>query len=462
MKHLSLLTTLLLTSSMVYAGWTRYLDGGEQTPKGDCLEMICEYGCVEDDKGNGECCPTPTLENCLTAQFDEKGCPLCKCKEGYEYWNDTCRVKCDSDSGLKRDENGNCICDNSKSCCLCPKDYYATSTGVCSKCPQFDTSGWEKYCKTECKFTPDDPPGCCKMVVVDAIDDCWAEAHPYKGQRLGYLKGKYKITYIGGAQTNGRWQNDPSSKADVDWFLVRDGSDVFFISDPYTRQPLSTAKGVFSDVTELEKAYKGENMTTISWSGEHPVDIYRQDGPVWSFCGKSDQGCSDNCGQIKYLFEKECPENQLWDANSSKCVECFSKSDCPAGHYCSNGECLACPQRVEIPTYQGCKSTSDNRLCVIGTRIGSTSYKKNTQWVNPYQCTYNVYFSGTLDTKAKSKAHNKVYINGGHALGYDSRKYTYSDSYIGQLAPGGGVEVEIYNNSGRPCSSLSAWMTLAE
>ena len=51
MKHLSLLTTLLLTSSMVYAGWTRYLDGGEQTPKGDCLEMICEYGCVEDDKG---------------------------------------------------------------------------------------------------------------------------------------------------------------------------------------------------------------------------------------------------------------------------------------------------------------------------------------------------------------------------------------------------------------------------
>ena len=159
-----------------------------------------------------------------------------------------------------------------------------------------------------------------------------------------------------------------------------------------------------------------------------------------------------------------CPtEAPIWDSKTGQCVDkCFTKSDCPAGHYCSDGDCLACPQRVTIPTYQGCKSTSDNRLCVIGTRIGSTSYKKNTQWVNPYQCTYNVYFSGTLDTKAKSKAHNKVYINGGHALGYDSRKYTYSDSYIGQLAPGGGVEVEIYNNSGRPCSSLSAWMEVAE
>ena len=272
MKHLSLLTTLLLTSSMVYAGWiTKGTDY-----KGDCLEMMCD--CVEDDNGNGYCCPEGT-------SFTNTGNPHptytpCKCPENLS-WD-----------------------------------------SVSSKC-------------VECLTDHQKGEGAC----------------------------------------------------------------------PTPQKPL----------------------------------------------------CINNVCQT-------CPkETPVWDTKTIQCVDkCFSKSDCPSGHYCSNGECLACPQRVEIPTYQGCKSTSDNRLCVIGTRIGSTSYKKNKQWVNPYQCTYNVYFSGTLDTKAKSKAHNKVYINGGHALGYDSRKYTYSDSYIGQLAPGGGVEVEIYNNSGRPCSSLSAWMTLAE
>ena len=47
MKYLSLLTTLLLTSSIVYAGWiTKGTDY-----KGDCLEIMCD--CVEDNDGNG-------------------------------------------------------------------------------------------------------------------------------------------------------------------------------------------------------------------------------------------------------------------------------------------------------------------------------------------------------------------------------------------------------------------------
>ena len=55
MKHLSLLTTLLLTSSMVHAGWiTTGIDY-----KGDCLEMMCD--CVEDSETrDGYCCPDGT------------------------------------------------------------------------------------------------------------------------------------------------------------------------------------------------------------------------------------------------------------------------------------------------------------------------------------------------------------------------------------------------------------------
>ena len=45
MKHLSLLSALLISSSLVYAGWiTKGLEY-----KGDCLEMICEFGCVENE-----------------------------------------------------------------------------------------------------------------------------------------------------------------------------------------------------------------------------------------------------------------------------------------------------------------------------------------------------------------------------------------------------------------------------
>ena len=82
MKNLSLLTALMLSSSMVYAGWTRYefdpATGVYKTaPKYSCLEMICEHDCVENDDGQGECCPAPVEgTNCISDTKNEKGCIL--------------------------------------------------------------------------------------------------------------------------------------------------------------------------------------------------------------------------------------------------------------------------------------------------------------------------------------------------------------------------------------------------
>ena len=58
MKNLSLLLILLLSSSVVYADWTKYVDRDPSNlPEGACLEMICDYGCVENNETlEGKCC----------------------------------------------------------------------------------------------------------------------------------------------------------------------------------------------------------------------------------------------------------------------------------------------------------------------------------------------------------------------------------------------------------------------
>ncbi len=78
MKHLSLLTALMLSSSMVYAEWIT------EDYKGDCLEMMCD--CVEKD-GIGYCCPSGT-------SFNGKGdahieYTPCKCLGANTYYNTT-------------------------------------------------------------------------------------------------------------------------------------------------------------------------------------------------------------------------------------------------------------------------------------------------------------------------------------------------------------------------------------
>ncbi|MBE6446563.1 MAG: hypothetical protein E7021_04090 [Alphaproteobacteria bacterium] len=45
--------------------------------KGDCLEMMCQWGCKEDANGNaidGKCCPQPTKTSCIAEQKEQFGC----------------------------------------------------------------------------------------------------------------------------------------------------------------------------------------------------------------------------------------------------------------------------------------------------------------------------------------------------------------------------------------------------
>ena len=52
-----------------------FFPDSDEIPEGDCLEMICEYGCVEDAQKNGSCCPAPIKgQNCLLNKYDTNGC----------------------------------------------------------------------------------------------------------------------------------------------------------------------------------------------------------------------------------------------------------------------------------------------------------------------------------------------------------------------------------------------------
>ena len=110
MKHLSLLSALLISSSMVYAGWiTKGTDY-----KGDCLEMMCD--CVKDDERNGYCCPDGTAFNGKGDAHIEY--TPCKCLEANTYYNTTskkCSEKPTCNPCQKLDVAiGTCVADTSK------------------------------------------------------------------------------------------------------------------------------------------------------------------------------------------------------------------------------------------------------------------------------------------------------------------------------------------------------------
>ena len=107
---ISLSTIALVGVSVVtHAAMIKYMDGDiNHVPQGDCLEMMCDYGCVED-QGTfiGHCCPSAGSNNqaCNPGGVNigeccqqDKGlvCSAggsCACTEGTE-WNGTQCVKC--------------------------------------------------------------------------------------------------------------------------------------------------------------------------------------------------------------------------------------------------------------------------------------------------------------------------------------------------------------------------------
>ena len=174
MKNLSLLTALMLTSSMVYAGWIT--KGFEY--KGDCLEMMCD--CVEDSETrDGYCCPEGTA-------FANTGNPHptytpCKCPEN-QSWDSTLSqcVECLTDyqkgeGACPTDQKPLCI---NNTCQPCPSETPYFSNGECLKCLPID--GCKTYsedctcadctinynrifdgagCKVTCKQNSDCPNG---------------------------------------------------------------------------------------------------------------------------------------------------------------------------------------------------------------------------------------------------------------------------------------------------------------
>ena len=134
MKHLSLLTALLLSSSMVYAGWiTKGTDY-----KGDCLEMMCD--CVEDSETrDGYCCPDGTA-------FANTGNPHptytpCKCPENLSW--DSVSSKCVE-----------CLTDHQKDEGACPTPQKPLCiNNVCQPCPK-ETAAWDED-KKICSLPPE-------------------------------------------------------------------------------------------------------------------------------------------------------------------------------------------------------------------------------------------------------------------------------------------------------------------
>lgn len=284
----------------------------------ECICAKTPANCLEDeyfDSTQCEClkCPLNKVANadktgciCLsTGEICDKNMVydencICTCKEGYELWNEICLPICNKEgmSG-ERDKEGNCIC--TEDICLCPEGYMVNPDKTCVYCPVQEKGG--ENCSTLCTFSPADPVGCCKMVIVDGKDNCLEEGRTdFSSVQLvlGNMKGKYRITYISGAVTNSRFAPNPT------WFVNANDAyeHRFWISDPYYRNQMPGAVASYPSIEAAEAANKGQSIITQNYRGDVHVAIYRRDGDRWYWYDTSGPGCSDNCGQIKYLFEK--------------------------------------------------------------------------------------------------------------------------------------------------------------
>ena len=111
-KHLLLhlgIMGLMGLSTIAYGGWTKYgpeFKSGDPIPNGDCLEMMCEHGCVEDENGlNGTCCPNDGTNG--------SACTIGACCKSGSCINGKCGCEKDTDCpGEQVCLSGVCVCSN--------------------------------------------------------------------------------------------------------------------------------------------------------------------------------------------------------------------------------------------------------------------------------------------------------------------------------------------------------------
>ena len=166
LKHLSLLTTLLLTSSMVYAGWiTTGIDY-----KGDCLEMMCD--CVEDSETrDGYCCPEGT-------SFANTGNPHptytpCKCPENLSWDNALSQcVECLTDTNCDEGVSCNIL---TKVCCPAETPKWDSVQQKCVECLSDYGSGEQNACSEEKPICDRSDYICKSCAEVDPLKPYWDE-----------------------------------------------------------------------------------------------------------------------------------------------------------------------------------------------------------------------------------------------------------------------------------------------
>ncbi len=135
------LLCLVGTAAVTYAtcqdsdGYKCYLeDDYSKSPQGDCLEMICEHGCVENSEFEGHCCEAPKEGLDCREDVYKDGC-LIETKK-------SCGDKeyCDADGQCKEKKEctpacNECqMCDFEKNQCKTDTSKNGTLVGDCGKC----------------------------------------------------------------------------------------------------------------------------------------------------------------------------------------------------------------------------------------------------------------------------------------------------------------------------------------